>query len=277
MSYWIEISDRTDLRQVAVELGATDLDDDVRPEGLIGDLKATFRPRTIVDADDAQTEFDMQIAFEPSHVLDQIRPIIDLVVAARRLSGVRRGGLIADDIPVLIWQSEPERWWYNRSFGRTTSPDFETALLQALKAHELDPTFASEDEIVDGVFTPEPLEVRAALALARLEQPGSPPALAPEDGMATLTSEDVTLAAWAAVGVEQQLHRYGYLDHVAALAEGLTPLLVGALRSMEAITIEEATLGLIDPTPHEPPAPYPMGNADLASSLRTLRNAYLVS
>lgn len=274
MNYWIEISDRTDIRTVAATLGATDLSEDVRPDGRFGETRAIFRRRDALDFDDACTEWDTKISLDPNASLNYLTQLINIALAARQLDGSRRGGLIDDNIPLFIWQTTTGNVWYNRSLGRIYDPQTESSILSTLKRHNIDPILASEDEIADNVFTPEPLGARQAHALQRVETI-EPVAVDPGPRSTTLTPTSPQKALEVAIALDQELHRHDHLDHVATLRRRLQPLLLAALNDpADPIMATKDTQAALDPTPHQAGAPYPYPNADLADALQGFSDAY---
>lgn len=277
MTYWIGISDRTDVEAVAEALGAIDIDDDSPPSGWFGELDASLLRRRSVDADRAHIDYDMKLWFDVSGARSNVEQLIGLALACRNLESVRRVGLLLDDAPILLWQRLSGDVWYNRSIGRVQDPGFETWVLQALKSHAIDPVFASENEIADGVFVPEPLEQRRTLALRRVDALAGPPFDEAAGGQSTtvLTPTDTDQALWAAIGLEQQLHRYRHTDNVAVLADRLKPLLRGALEPTQPVEADETTVAVLRSDRQEPWVEHLDDNPALSEALRRFGDTHL--
>ncbi|MEM8925716.1 MAG: hypothetical protein AAGD35_19605 [Actinomycetota bacterium] len=276
--YHIEFSDRTDAVTIAGLVGGTEIDVANVIGFEYGDLDGpSIFWRNPDRADEAHTEWDLLINIDQEFYREQFEGAVDLAFAVRALPDVRRGAFMYDSQPVFLWQGS--RVWYHRSV--VGAPDFQSWVLQALRNRGVEPIMASYDEINDNkLFTPEPFTQRHALArrriTAHLER--TPATVHDESVARTLTPADQERAAWAAVHLEQRLHRYAHLDHIAQLATDLNPLLNTALGPTPAaagqpLTTTTATIERLSSEPHRNQR-YPHDNPDLADTLDEFRAAY---
>ncbi|MEM8925718.1 MAG: hypothetical protein AAGD35_19615 [Actinomycetota bacterium] len=278
--YHIEISDRTDATHIAQLLGGTNIEGSEVVNFELGDLnnQVALHWRDPGHCEDwSYTEWDVYLNIDQELYRHHFEQVIDVAFTMRALDDVRRGAFAYDSNPLFLWQGE--QVWFNRSTSVTA--DLQSWVLQALRNRGVEPIMASYQEIDDNkLFTPEPFAQRHALAHRRVDAHFErlPTTVDDESVARALTPADQERAAWAAVHLEQRLHRYAHLDHIAELATDLNPLLNTALGNTptaagQPLTTTTATIERLSSEPHRNQR-YPHDNPDLADTLDEFRTAY---